>query len=133
MYSCVGAKRSNPETFTIQTLPYSICPILFSFCPLSSLGRKGACLEGLVSELSLRSSVWWHLSQREQRVFHESVLAESSTVGIGAIVSPLVLYPKQAQCSFVYFPSNMRGLASACALPLNCGSLFGILNLRCIV
>ena len=55
------------------------------------------------------------------------------TVGTGAIVSPLELYPKQAQCSFVHFPSNLRGLASACALCLNCGSLFSILNLRYIV
>ena len=80
--------------------------------------------------LSLRGSVWWHPSQREQRVFHESALAESRHSWNWRHSLPSGIISKASSMFFCPFSfKSERSSISVCPL-LKLRLTFSILNLR---
>lgn len=60
----------------------------------------------------IRGSVWWHLSQREQRVFYESVSPESRHAWNWHHSLPFGIIAKASpSCSLVSSPSGTSGIA----------------------
>lgn len=102
-------KEPTQQPSRSKTLPYFHSP----FLPVVQSQDEG-CMLGRAGQWTVikKSSVWWHLSQREQRVFYESVSPESRHSWNWRHILPSgIISEASSYCSLVNFPSNTRGLA----------------------